>query len=146
MSHLILANWIRDVNAPCWTEMQQQQDEQHKSCMPCNLNRIVGFNNRLLFRLSESMHDMKGKREKEIPFLLLLVMLLLLCVSFPPASAPSTYYHSHVQLNWSVGLFSLHLHHRRRRVHVDAISICLNIHLKDALWMLELLFFPFLSS
>lgn len=39
----------------------------NKSCMPCNLNRIVGFNNRLSFRLSELMHDMKGKREKEIP-------------------------------------------------------------------------------
>lgn len=35
--------------------------DRREDTMPCNLNRVVGFNIRLSFRLSELMHDMRKK-------------------------------------------------------------------------------------
>lgn len=45
-----------------------QMRTKHRDTSPCNLNRVVGFNIRLSFRLSELMHYMREeKKKKKIP-------------------------------------------------------------------------------
>lgn len=115
--------------------------------IPYNLNRIVDFNNRLLFRLSELMYDMKNKRGGERNSMLNVYfircsftschsLLLLFCLFFTATitiAAKIPPFKRALQLISRVIFPSSSLSPSSFLRCVDVISIYLNIHFRCTL-------------